>query len=55
MDFTKRISSRKFIILVIGIALFCIDPKNFTGDNLVILMGLFIGGNITQKFLEKRL
>ncbi len=54
MNFWKRMSSRKFIIFVVSVTLFCFFPEHFTGDNLVVIMSVFIGGNIFQKMIEKK-
>lgn len=52
-DLTKRISSRKFLVLVIAVILHLKDGMSFTGENLVWVFGIFIGFNVVQKFSEK--
>ena len=42
--------STKFQCLVAGIVLFIMYPKDFTGNNLVILMGVYMGFNTMAKF-----
>lgn len=49
---TKKIGSRKFVVLLMGVAVFFIDPFHFTGDNLTFLMCVYVGSNVLQKFVE---
>jgi hypothetical protein len=50
-DVTKRVSSRKFQVLVLSIAMHLNNPMAFTGDHLVIVFGIYIGGNVFEKFV----
>jgi len=47
---TQKLMSTKFQCLVAGIVLFILYPKDFTGNNLVILMGVYMGFNTMAKF-----
>ena len=49
---TRKIGSRKFFVLLIGIGVFFIDPFHFSGDNLTFLMSVYVGSNVLQKFVE---
>ena len=53
MDFLKRISSRKFLVLIVAVGLFLFHPQYFSGEHVLIVFCFFIGGNILQKFIEK--
>ena len=52
-DISKRISSRKFQVLVLSVAMHLKNPMAFTGDHLVIVFGIYIGGNVFEKFVLK--
>lgn len=54
LDFISRISSRKFIVFLTAIVLFLIRPQHFTGDHVVIVFAVFIGGNVLEKFIGKK-
>ena len=51
-DLTRRISSRKFIVLILAVLLHMKDSMGFTGDNLVWVFAIFMGVNVAQKFVE---
>jgi hypothetical protein len=46
-DFT----SRKFLILVIAVVAFFIDPKYFPADHLVMTFGIYAGANVLDKLV----
>jgi len=46
-DFT----SRKFLILVIAVIAFFIDPKFFPADHLVMTFGIYAGANVLDKLV----
>jgi len=50
----RRASSRKFIVLALGVAMHIRDAKGFTGDHLVWVFTVFIIGNVAQKWLVSR-
>ena len=51
--FLKKISSRKFLVLLIAVGLFCYSPAHFTGDHMVIVFAVFIGGNFAEKIFNR--
>lgn len=51
-DLTSRVSSRKFIVLLIAVGLHLRNAEGFTGDNLVWVFSIFIGFNVAQKYME---
>jgi hypothetical protein len=53
-DLIKRTSSRKFIVLVIAVALHMRDSINgFSGENLVWVFAVFIGADIAEKVVKR--
>ena len=52
-DLTQRASSRKFLVLVVSVCLHLKDPTGFTGDNMVWVLGVYMGVNVVQKFIDK--
>lgn len=48
----NKIFSRKFQVLLIAIVLFLIHPENFTGDHMVIIMSVYMGVNVANKFIN---
>ncbi|MCK5601227.1 hypothetical protein KAR91_05140 [Candidatus Pacearchaeota archaeon] len=52
-DLTKRVSSRKFIVLIIAVALHMRDMQSFNGENLVWVFGIFIGADVAEKMVKK--
>lgn len=53
-QFLKRISSRKFIVLILAVIIFFIKPDTFQGNHLVMVFALYVGGNLATKFMENR-
>ncbi len=49
--YCEKFFSRKFQVLLIAIVLFLIHPENFTGDHMVIIMSVYMGVNVANKFL----
>lgn len=49
MNLKRRLTSRKFIILIIGVVLF-LFIDSFTADHLLIVMGYYVGANTIEKF-----
>lgn len=53
-DLTKRVSSRKFLVLLLAVGLHISNGTAFSGDNLVWVFAIFIGADVLQKFVEAR-
>lgn len=52
MRLLTKIQSRKFIALIVACTMFYLYPHYFTGDNLVVVICVFIGGDIGEKILD---
>ena len=52
-DLTKRVSSRKFIVLIIAVSLHLRDTAGFSAENLVWVFGIFIGADVAEKMVKK--
>jgi hypothetical protein len=50
-DVTKRVSSRKFQVLLIACFMFWNKPEFFTGYHLTFVLCMYIGGNVFEKFV----
>lgn len=48
-DAIDRVSSRKFLVLLVAIGLFLYSPTGFSGDNLTWVFGIFVFGNVVEK------
>jgi len=52
-DITRRSSSRKFLVLILGVALHLRNPEGFNGDHVVWVFAVYMGVNVVQKFIDK--
>lgn len=50
--YVNKIFSRKFQVLLIAIVLFLIHPESFTGDHMVIIMSVYMGVNVANKYIR---
>jgi len=53
LDFINKTSSRKFMALLVAVLFHAFRPQFFTGDHLVTVLIVYIGGNVLQKFAYK--
>jgi len=51
-QFIQNLLSRKFQALIITVALFVYDPKHFEGYYVMIVLLVYMGANIGEKFVQ---
>jgi len=54
LSFFQKIQSRKLLAVIVGVVLFVLFPKDFGGSNMMAVLMIYIGGEVAQKYIERK-